>query len=246
MNACSVNPTGHEWDGLACRWCDVTRTAGEAIVSGLASRRGGDEVTAHVLLDAHRAEALTEVADLFESYGRAMHPDDLMSAHDVAQKVREHATGQAPAPQPGGCPQFTPGRIPGLCAACADHRKYHTAPERHVVTATVTVTAEGDYYVDADDLGRHVDMWIQGGLEDRDDIRGVQVAITPAPQPENAPEPDLADVPALALPQIVVPCPDCGAKPGAPCTSHSGTRIRRHDTHQARRAAWAAGKDDAK
>lgn len=46
-------------------------------------------------------------------------------------------------------------------------------------------------------------------------------------------------VPALDLPQIAVACPTCQAQPGDPCTSHGGTRTRRHDTHQTRTAAWA-------
>lgn len=54
---CPNHPPGHVWDnGLACRWCDATRTPGEAIVSGLASRRGGDRDSARALLDAYRAE----------------------------------------------------------------------------------------------------------------------------------------------------------------------------------------------
>lgn len=44
--------------------------------------------------------------------------------------------------------------------------------------------------------------------------------------------------PARQLPQLAVPCPTCHAKPGDLCTSHSGTRQRRNDTRQARRAAW--------
>lgn len=44
--------------------------------------------------------------------------------------------------------------------------------------------------------------------------------------------------PALDLPAVTVACPACGAQPGALCTSHSGTRIRRADVHQARTAAW--------
>ncbi|MGW1463870.1 zinc finger domain-containing protein [Streptomyces sp. NPDC002308] len=46
--------------------------------------------------------------------------------------------------------------------------------------------------------------------------------------------------PALSLPQLAVACPACGAAPGALCTSHSGTRPRRSDVHQARTAAHAA------
>lgn len=45
--------------------------------------------------------------------------------------------------------------------------------------------------------------------------------------------------PAADLPQIAVPCLRCAAPAGELCTSHGGTRLRRHDTHQARRAAWA-------
>lgn len=60
---CPVNRLTHDWNnGLACRWCDATRTSGEAIVSGLASRRGGTEDSARALLDAYRAEVLAEAA----------------------------------------------------------------------------------------------------------------------------------------------------------------------------------------
>jgi hypothetical protein len=34
----------------------------------------------------------------------------------------------------------------------------------------VTVTVDGDYYCDTDDLARHLSDWIQGALDDRDDI----------------------------------------------------------------------------
>jgi hypothetical protein len=40
------------------------------------------------------------------------------------------------------------------------------------------------------------------------------------------------------LPATAVPCPACGAEAGALCTSHSGTRQRRNNVHQARTAAW--------
>jgi hypothetical protein len=62
-----TNSPWHEWgNGLTCRWCDATRTAGEAIVSLLASRRGGTEDAAKALLDAHRAEGRREGARLLE------------------------------------------------------------------------------------------------------------------------------------------------------------------------------------
>lgn len=43
--------------------------------------------------------------------------------------------------------------------------------------------------------------------------------------------------PAASLPAISVACPRCGSAPGELCTSHSGTRPRRSDVHQARTAA---------
>ncbi|TQE33171.1 zinc finger domain-containing protein [Streptomyces ipomoeae] len=50
--------------------------------------------------------------------------------------------------------------------------------------------------------------------------------------------------PARALPQITVACPPapdgCGSAAGELCTSHNGTRVRRHQVHQARTAAWEA------
>jgi hypothetical protein len=58
---CTNNPWHDFAGGLACRWCDATRTPGEAIVSGLANRRGGRKDAAKVLLDAHRAEVTVEV-----------------------------------------------------------------------------------------------------------------------------------------------------------------------------------------
>ena len=44
--------------------------------------------------------------------------------------------------------------------------------------------------------------------------------------------------PAASLPAISVACPRCGSAPGELCTSHSGTRLRRSDVHQARTAAY--------
>ncbi|WP_063735580.1 hypothetical protein [Streptomyces sp. RTd22] len=49
--------------------------------------------------------------------------------------------------------------------------------------------------------------------------------------------------PARSLPQLAVACPACASPAGELCTSHSGKRTRRNDTHLARRAAWVeAGK----
>ena len=66
MNAtvCPINPPGHDWEaGLSCRWCDATRTPGEAVLSGLASVRGWSREAARAVLDAYRAEVLNEAAD---------------------------------------------------------------------------------------------------------------------------------------------------------------------------------------
>jgi hypothetical protein len=49
-------------------------------------------------------------------------------------------------------------------------------------------------------------------------------------------EPDHTD----RLPALAVACPSCGSAPGQLCTSHNGTRKRRHDTHQPRTAAHRA------
>ncbi|MBQ0827664.1 zinc finger domain-containing protein [Streptomyces tagetis] len=65
------------------------------------------------------------------------------------------------------------------------------------------------------------------------DLHPDQLAIPLEPEMRN-PEPDKA----RALPQINVECPTCSAAPGDLCTSHGGTRPRRHDVHQARTAAW--------
>lgn len=42
------------------------------------------------------------------------------------------------------------------------------------------------------------------------------------------------------LPALAVACPSCSSAPGVLCTSHSGTRPRRHNTHQTRTAAHRA------
>lgn len=46
------------------------------------------------------------------------------------------------------------------------------------------------------------------------------------------------------FPALAVPCPTCQSPAGALCTSHSGTRTRRHNVHQTRTAAHAAAAAD--
>ncbi|MBC2903203.1 hypothetical protein [Streptomyces cupreus] len=68
-SVCPNHPPGHVWDnGLNCRWCDATRTPAEAIVSGLASRRGGNEEAARTLLGAYRAEVLASEGAVVEGW----------------------------------------------------------------------------------------------------------------------------------------------------------------------------------
>lgn len=71
---CPNHPPGHAWDnGLACRWCDAARTPEEAILSGLASRRGGSRDSARVLLDAYRTGVLAEVTAWLIKKAREFH-----------------------------------------------------------------------------------------------------------------------------------------------------------------------------
>ncbi|MEU1273066.1 hypothetical protein [Streptomyces sp. NPDC005799] len=65
---CPINPPGHDWQaGLVCRWCDATRTPGEAILSGLASVRGWTPEAARVVRDAYRAEVLASDGQAYAS-----------------------------------------------------------------------------------------------------------------------------------------------------------------------------------
>ncbi|WP_441350919.1 zinc finger domain-containing protein [Streptomyces sp. rh207] len=47
------------------------------------------------------------------------------------------------------------------------------------------------------------------------------------------------------FPALAVACPACGSAPGVLCTSHSGTRPRRNDVHQACTRAHAAARQSA-
>ncbi|MFF7795608.1 hypothetical protein [Streptomyces sp. NPDC007991] len=64
---CPNNPFHHDWNGsLACRSCDATRTAAEAITSLLAGWEGWDHTRATALVDQHRAETLGHRPDFFQ------------------------------------------------------------------------------------------------------------------------------------------------------------------------------------
>ncbi|WP_405960751.1 hypothetical protein OG235_27690 [Streptomyces sp. NBC_00024] len=95
MNAtvCPINPPGHDWQaGLACRWCDATRTPSEAVLSGLASVRGWSREAARAVRDAHRAEVLAEVAN----------PADAATIYNV------RPCGCDETPHPTWCPASVP------------------------------------------------------------------------------------------------------------------------------------------
>ncbi|MBZ6290327.1 hypothetical protein KVH30_01915 [Streptomyces olivaceus] len=92
---CPTNPPGHDWqNGLTCRWCQATRTPAEAILSGLASRRGGDETSAEKLVAALTAEATAATyraaADLVARYGAGSVEQGL--CRDIATQLRRQAT----------------------------------------------------------------------------------------------------------------------------------------------------------
>lgn len=107
---CPVNRLHHDWqNGLTCRWCSATRTPAEAIVSGLASRRGGDEDSARALLDAHRAAVLAADGQAYDGElamlrGLArtlrvvVRPDDTsVDVAEVRRLLHEHAADEAEA-----------------------------------------------------------------------------------------------------------------------------------------------------
>ncbi|MFG2629981.1 hypothetical protein [Streptomyces sp. NPDC048473] len=82
--------------------------------------------------------------------------------------------------------------------------------------------------------------WIRGNA---DRIRQLLDQLVAQYPDETTPQdaPDTRDqTPALTNPALAIACPACDSPPNALCTSHSGTRPRRHDVHRARTAALAA------
>lgn len=55
------------------------------------------------------------------------------------------------------------------------------------VTGTFTLTFYGDY-IDASDIPRYFDQWVDSGLEDRDDLRGWNFVITEVDEVTGDPE----------------------------------------------------------
>jgi hypothetical protein len=110
---CPINPPGHDWqNGLACRWCDATRTPEEAILSQLASRRGGNDTAARALLDAYTARKLADLGEQYpgelaalRGFTRALRPaaryGDLA---EVQKLIAAHAAQEAAARQDTATP----------------------------------------------------------------------------------------------------------------------------------------------
>jgi hypothetical protein len=112
MNAtvCSINPPGHDWEnGLVCRWCQETRTPEDAVLSQLASRRGGNPAAARALLDAYRAEVLAADGQAYDgelaALRRRLHQhalDDIAArAGDIEKTGAEAATATPANPSTG-------------------------------------------------------------------------------------------------------------------------------------------------
>lgn len=60
---------------------------------------------------------------------------------------------------------------------------------RGTIQLLVAVRVDGDYFADADDLANHVGIWIEGALDDRDDIDaygdGLSITRVQDPQPRS-------------------------------------------------------------
>lgn len=103
MNAtvCPINPPGHDWEaGLACRWCDATRTPSEAVLSGLASVRGWSREAARTVRDAYRTEVLAKAVgrmraipvDCTALTGPVWYGDGWNSAITTLEEIAEYQT----------------------------------------------------------------------------------------------------------------------------------------------------------
>lgn len=88
-------------------------------------------------------------------------------------------------------------------------------PMRVDVHVTVETRKGGDYYFDHDDLARHVTGWIEGGLDDRDDLAKVTIQVLPpgGPGANTALAIETAATSSGACPQ----CGTTGACNGGPC-----------------------------
>jgi hypothetical protein len=84
------------------------------------------------------------------------------------------------------------------------------------VRVDVKTREDGSYYTDSADVLRHVKMWIEDGLSDRDDLVETEVTeMLPA-----TPKVTLAELVEDAFAPRSTGCPSCsdGSHPAAPCT----------------------------
>jgi hypothetical protein len=96
---CPKQPFGHDWAaGLECRHCGAARTAGEAILSALASVRGWSDEAAVAVRDAYRAEVLHQAADFVGNDDTCdCGGCDTCIPRKLADGLRAMAGGAAPA-----------------------------------------------------------------------------------------------------------------------------------------------------
>ncbi|MFF8604075.1 hypothetical protein ACF065_33795 [Streptomyces sp. NPDC015232] len=120
-------------------------------------------------------------------------------------------------------------------AAAAAHLEEALAADPHDTAAFYT-----------DGHGQHlVPGWIRDNADRIRRLLEQLVAQYPDKTATQAAAPGAQDLtpdqaPALNNPALAVACPACDSRPGALCTSHSGTRTRRHDVHRLRTAALTA------
>lgn len=93
---------------------------------------------------------------------------------------------------------------------------HETRTLRAVFTVVVETKPGGDYYFDHDDFVRNVVPWIEGALDDRDDIRNVTIT----------------EAAAVSVPPPVI-APDDDGIPAGPCDRCKGSGIDPEDSYPA-------------
>lgn len=117
-------------------------------------------------------------------------------------------------------------RTEGVISVCAEHRKSY----EELLSTLAAITDESLIHAEVSSP--------DGDDQDQDDPDEADQDQDQDDDPEDG-HPGTAGAVA-DLPQQSVPCPECGAEAGEPCRSHGGTRVRSHDVHQKRTAAWNA------
>ena len=176
MNAtvCPINPPGHDWEaGLACRWCDATRTPSEAVLSGLASVRGWSREAARTVRDAYRTEVLNEAAEAIDvkqdeyeaeelkRFGHLDHETVLQrdAVRESAALLRQMAAGEEATPTGATATPdfFVPGRTYTSTAPFGLHLRYEC---EHVTRDPKTGEREAWGWLHRSDGTRRMDrMW---------------------------------------------------------------------------------------